>query len=232
MSREIKSYNVNDMQYKIIAISVQGDKEKNNQDYFKIYCDSDNLIVSVTDGLGSARMSEYGSRYACEECENLLKNSEKFNFDKFFANWNARIEGNILDYDSTLKFIKIDNSSIYLWKIGDGWTALFKEGELIELENKENFLNRTDSILSVGANQSWKDMTCEKCDNFICVLATDGFSEDIIKNNSKEFLCEVKNEMDNNFEKFAYDLENFMINWPLKTNLDDKTVVFIRGAKI
>ena len=62
MSREIKSYNVNDMQYKIIAISVQGDKEKNNQDYFKIYCDSDNLIVSVTDGLGSARMSEYGSR--------------------------------------------------------------------------------------------------------------------------------------------------------------------------
>ena len=73
-----------------------------------------------------------------------------------------------------------------MWKIGDGWTALFKEEQLIELENEENFLNRTDSILSVGANQSWKDMTCAKCDNFICVLATDGFSEDIIKNNSKE----------------------------------------------
>ena len=39
MSKEIKVFNINDMQYKVVAISIQGDKEKNNQDYFKIYCD-------------------------------------------------------------------------------------------------------------------------------------------------------------------------------------------------
>ena len=30
MSKEIKIFNINDMQYKVVAISIQGDKEKNN----------------------------------------------------------------------------------------------------------------------------------------------------------------------------------------------------------
>ena len=59
------------------------------------------------------------------------------------------------------------------------------------------------------------------------IIATDGFSEDINKEDSFEFLKQAENEIKEDIGIFATDLEETLSNWPVQTNRDDKTVVFV-----
>ena len=60
------------------------------------------------------------------------------------------------------------------------------------------------------------------------LIATDGFSEDIEKDNSKAFLTDIYTQISKDFDAFEEEIKNTLNNWPVKSNKDDKTAVFIQ----
>ena len=59
------------------------------------------------------------------------------------------------------------------------------------------------------------------------LIATDGFSEDMEKENGEAFLSTVSEQIISSSEDFKKEIEDTLSNWPVVTNKDDKTVIFI-----
>ena len=212
----------------VVACSVMGKGKIENQDSVEIRKTNNGLIVVVADGLGSASYSKEGSERAVKVVADLLSSNDLSNFpEKLIKLWKEKLEGNIYQYDTTVKFIYLNIDKVYVGGIGDGWIALKCENDVESFTVKSEFSNQTDSILSMDLkNKFWiKELKLE--DYYSMLISTDGFSEDIDKENSYEFLTQVETEIKSDINSFSVDLDNTLSNWPVETNKDDKTVVFI-----
>ena len=59
------------------------------------------------------------------------------------------------------------------------------------------------------------------------LIATDGFSEDIEKDNGKAFMDDLFESFCKDENSFENEMKETLINWPVETNKDDKTVIFV-----
>ena len=212
----------------VVACSVMGEGKIENQDSVEIRKMNNGLIVAVADGLGSASYSKEGSQQAVKIVADLLIADDFTNFpEKLVKQWKEKLEGNIYQYDTTIKFIYLKDDKVVVGGIGDGWIALKGKNEVESFTVKSEFSNQTDSILSIDIkNKFWfKQLKLEEYNSMI--IATDGFSEDINKESGYEFLKQVEEEIIRDINGFSMDLDNTISNWPVETNKDDKTVVFI-----
>ena len=212
----------------IVGCSVMGNGKIENQDSVEIRQTNDSLIIVVADGLGSAAYSKEGSEKAVKITADILaqKNYENLS-EKILSLWKENLQGNLNQYDTTIKFIQITNEKIIVGGVGDGWIALKNNSDVKSFVVENSFSNQTDSILSIGLDKKFwiQEFNSNKYNTMI--IATDGFSEDINKEEAFEFLKQAENEIKTNMENFATDLEETLINWPVQTNRDDKTVVFV-----
>ena len=90
------------------------------------------------------------------------------------------------------------------------------------------FSNQTDSLLSFDLDEVFKITELKPVKLETALISTDGFSEDIDKGNGKIFLDEVAISIRNNAELFMTEMASNLENWPIETNLDDKTVIYIQ----
>lgn len=212
----------------VVGCSVMGNGKIENQDSVEIRQTNDSLIIVVADGLGSAAYSKEGSEKAVKITADILaqKNYENLS-EKILSLWKENLQGHINQYDTTIKFIQITNEKIIVGGVGDGWIALKNNSDVKSFVVENSFSNQTDSILSIGLDKKFwiQEFNSNKYNTMI--IATDGFSEDINKEEAFEFLKQAENEIKTNMENFATDLEETLINWPVQTNRDDKTVVFV-----
>lgn len=212
----------------IVGCSAMGNGKIENQDSVKIRQTSDSLIVVVADGLGSAAYSKEGSEKAVKITADILAQKDYENLsEKILSLWKENLQGNINQYDTTIKFIQITNEKIIVGGVGDGWIALKNNDAIKSFIVENSFSNQTDSILSIGLDKKFwiEEFNINEYDTTI--IATDGFSEDINKEDAFEFLKQSGNEIKKDIDIFAIDLEETLSNWPVQTNRDDKTVVFI-----
>jgi serine/threonine protein phosphatase PrpC len=220
-----------DKKFTVIAASVKGSYHETNQDSFLISKTNNKLCISVADGLGSAIKSEIGSKKACETVSTLMLSSDtKPTLKEIIMSWKDTLEGNILAYDTTLNFCVLSQESFRIGKIGDGSLFLLIDNKYEECENDTKFLNQTDSLLSCSDEKGLQEREYVKFNECTILLSTDGFSEDIIPEKRNILLKEFSKNIDENPYEFANDLEAMLIDWPVKTNMDDKTVVIIRGV--
>ena len=185
--------------YTIIAVSVKGDYHNINQDSYLIEAIGMNFCVSVADGLGSAIKSDVGSKAACQTVPDLLLHDNPLaNIGEIIAKWKKSLCGNINAYDTTLKFFSLIDGKIRIGKIGDGCVCTLIDGEYEELDNETKFLNHTDSLLSYDPEKSYKEIEHSQCNECTILLATDGFSEDMVSEKRCEFLKECSFDIDTN----------------------------------
>lgn len=212
----------------IVGCSVMGNGKIENQDSVEIRQTNNSLIIVVADGLGSAAYSKEGSEKAAKITADILalKNYENLS-EKILTLWKKNLQGHINQYDTTIKFIQITNGKIIVGGVGDGWIALKNNNDVKSFVVENSFSNQTDSILSIGLDKKFWIQEFNSNEYDTMIIATDGFSEDINKEQSFEFLKQAENEIKANIENFATDLEETLINWPVQTNRDDKTVVFV-----
>ncbi len=212
----------------IVGCSVMGNGKIENQDSVEIRQTNDSLIIVVADGLGSAAYSKEGSEKAVKITSDILaqKNYENLS-EKILSLWKENLQGHINQYDTTIKFIQITNEKIIVGGVGDGWIALKNNNNVKSFVVENSFSNQTDSILSIGLDKKFwlEEFDSKEYDTMI--IATDGFSEDINKEDAFEFLKQTENEIKEDIGIFATDLEETLSNWPVQTNRDDKTVVFV-----
>ena len=212
----------------IVGCSVMGNGKIENQDSVEIRQTNDSLIVVVADGLGSAAYSKEGSEKVVKIAADILAQKCYENLsEKILSLWKENLQGNIIQYDTTIKFIQITNEKIIVGGVGDGWIALKNNNDIKSFVVENSFSNQTDSILSIGLDKKFwiKEFDSKEYDTMI--IATDGFSEDINKEDTFEFLKQAENEIKDDIGIFATDLEETLSNWPVQTNRDDKTVVFV-----
>jgi len=214
----------------VYAFSVMGEGKIENQDSFKIYSDENQVIIVVADGLGSAAYSKEGSQRITEVAIDILSNTDDFNgvYLNILNEWKKELEGNINQYDTTLKFLKIKNDMIVYGGVGDGWISIKSDKGLVNMVAENTFSNQTDSILSFNLKEKFNVNEYELGDNLVGLVSTDGFSEDMDKDNSFGLLDGIDKELASNEESFIEDTKNTLLNWPVETNRDDKTVVIFK----
>ena len=214
----------------VYAFSVMGEGKIENQDSFKIYSDENQVIIVVADGLGSAAYSKEGSQRITEVSIEILSNTDDFNgvYLNILNEWKKELEGNINQYDTTLKFLKIKNDMIVYGGVGDGWISIKSDKGLVNMVAENTFSNQTDSILSFNLKEKFSVNEYELSDNLVGLVSTDGFSEDMDKDNSFGLLDGIDKELASNEESFIEDTKNTLLNWPVETNRDDKTVIIFK----
>lgn len=216
--------------YQIISCSVMGDGKIENQDSFGIYHDESQIIVIVADGLGSAKFSKEGSSKIVGIATGVLKSNIAYEEMpiEILKQWKDGLDGNLNSYDTTMKFIHIKNNEIIYGGVGDGWIAINKENRFVSLCANNTFSNQTDSLLSFDLKNKFviKKEIINGFKNLL--ISTDGFSEDMDKEHGLEFLNDVYAQINVGSKEFGADIENTLNNWPVESNKDDKTVVFIQ----
>ena len=221
--------NLGDSRYTIVSCSVRGEGKIENQDSLNIYYDKNQIVIAVADGLGSAIYSKEGSLKIVEVTTRLL--SEELDISdiafKIQFEWKDGLEGNLNLYDTTIKFIKITESDVLYGGIGDGWIAFRTSDNFKDMVSINSFSNQTDTILSFDLRNKFR-IEGFKTEIFkTALISTDGFSEDIDKENGESFLTAVSEQIILDSEAFKREIEETMTHWPVETNKDDKTVVFI-----
>ncbi len=227
---ETKKVKLSSKNISVYAFSVMGEGKIENQDSFKIYSDENQVIIVVADGLGSAAYSKEGSQRITEVAIEILSNTDDFNgvYLNILNEWKKELEGNINQYDTTLKFLKIKNDMIVYGGVGDGWISIKSDKGLVNMVAENTFSNQTDSILSFNLKEKFSVNEYELGDNLVGLVSTDGFSEDMDKDNSFGLLDGIDKELASNEESFIEDTKNTLLNWPVETNRDDKTVVIFK----
>jgi len=220
--------------YTVIACSVMGHGKLENQDSFEIFNDENQLIITVADGLGSATYSKEGSSKIVKILIDILKEDleqEKIPLE-LLHRWKKAVDGNLNLYDTTIKFIHVKNGIIRYGGVGDGWIAINTSEELVSLVSSNTFSNQTDSILSFDINNKFINHMIETNTVKNMLISTDGFSEDIEKENGKAFMDDVYSQTRNEPELFESEITQTLENWPVESNKDDKTVVFIQREEV
>ena len=233
MITETKKCRIPGYTISVFAFSETGRGKLENQDSFGVYLDEKQVIIAVADGLGSAAYSKEGSQTIVSVATDILSNTDLYESipDEVLKRWGALIEGNANQYDTTLKFVKITDNNVVYGGIGDGWIVFADENGLQSLTADNSFSNQTDSILSLDLKHKFVVKETDTIRFRIGVIATDGFSEDLEKENAFQMLNEVDVELRDNEEAFINEMIQTLANWPVETNCDDKTAVFIKIEK-
>jgi len=224
-----KKIRFNGHDYLLVGYSVQGNEKDQNQDSLFYMMDSQSIVICIADGLGSATFSKEGAEFASKIMAELLLNNDDLNdiHMAFLEKWKTKVGDRYELYDSTIRFVKIKTNQISYGGIGDGWTGIKCNNSYVHWTYDHTFINQTDSIMTLGYIEKFINRTIVTDDFQRCILATDGFSEDIeesMRDNLIEKMGDLalKNSLD-----FMNQLEIQMKNWPIESNQDDKTVVLI-----
>lgn len=220
---------IGNSKYSIIACSVMGEGKLENQDSYDYYYDENQIIIVVADGLGSATFSKEGSSKIVKLLIDVIKEKTDKNQIplELFNRWKTTLSGNLNLYDTTVKFIHIKEDVINYGGVGDGWIAINKENGFVSLCASNTFSNQTDSILSFDLKNKFVFKEIEVVYTKNLLISTDGFSEDIDKESGKLFMDDAYNQVKNEKKAFEEDIKSTLRNWPIESNKDDKTVIFI-----
>ena len=213
-----------------IQATIPGDKPDNipNQDYIKIFENDTIFICTVSDGLGSSRLSKDGAALACECVVDILKkeNSETgFNAlsDKITKKWEHLVEQNnglIKDYRTTNSFISVFKSEkiILAGQLGDVMISLRIDGLFRHFETtQKEFSNETDCLGS-GNIERYKIEKYEFGHSFDFLIATDGISDEIDPMKLEAF----QNYLKNKFQDVSVEFRNSELKSEIETIMQDK----------
>ncbi len=215
--------------YTIVSCSVMGEGKIENQDSMKLYHDENQIIIVVADGLGSAIYSKEGSQKITSlAVEILAKRNDLLEIAvDLQSEWKEGLSGNLNLYDTTVKFIKITETDVMYGGVGDGWIAFNTGDGFMDMTSSNSFSNQTDTILSFDLKSKFRVEKIQTESLKTALISTDGFSEDMEKESGEAFLSAVSEQMRMDSEAFKKEIEDTLSHWPVETNRDDKTVVFI-----
>jgi serine/threonine protein phosphatase PrpC len=206
-----------------------------NQDSFIIKKYRWGIVAVVCDGLGSKKYSHIGSKALVDA---ITKAAQLFDFEKDINLFEPLVRSlwyiNIYPYihhetSTTLLFSIVKNNKVYIGRVGDGAIVVFGKESILLEEDKNMFTNYTTPF---GRNKKiqWYIFNDSEIDSI--VMCSDGISEDLKKDKSLDFFKGyIDNYKDMQPNKRAYEIKQWLKNWPVKGHSDDKTIVTIVKVK-
>jgi serine/threonine protein phosphatase PrpC len=208
---------------------------KPNQDAWASfhYLWGDGIVVS--DGLGTKKFSDFGSRAAClaveytlPSCTDKLSTDFAILADRIKIKWISLIKPLIpSDCAATCLFaFRTRNGVVYLGMLGDGLAAAVKvDGSVVSLsDNKsEGFSNITAALSPELTVQDWQWLSMPEEDCQAIILCTDGVADDLSDATGfvKEF-CDAQRGLSS--VSAARRIREMLEKWPTPKHTDDKTM--------
>lgn len=223
------------------GVSVQGLHDV-NQDSFQYSDFGFGQILVLSDGLGSRKHSDVGSRSFCNCVVELAKETrcsvEAYgDINGFLAEihrrWLASLDGHeVKDCYCTALFVMIKSGLYISAHLGDGVIVVMADGKAhVSLEEKESFSNITNALTENFVLEDW---CVEKC-NFDVMegvyLSSDGVE---LKEYKDTLYADFARDFCMGYEGMSCDdieshIKDWLIDWPSN---DDKTIVFLISEQL
>jgi serine/threonine protein phosphatase PrpC len=208
---------------------------KVNQDSVSFVVEDQDFVIVVSDGVGSCKHAEMGSRFAVDAVLKLFTEHvyKRWNTAEEFPaliidEWLSAIgEDNPDDYCATLKAAIKRENQIMMISVGDGLLALTSGGmQVMAPEDHNLFSNHTFCLNSqVKATDFWiNEFEVDLYVPFAIMACTDGIANGIQQGQELE-LVQVLEEMSVN--DLREELEKLVVNIA-EYSADDRTVGVVK----
>ena len=209
-----------------------------NQDAFGVYTVGKNLVLAVSDGLGSKRRSDAGSAAAVAAVREAVALSPNDVCPRdlcalISALWRVRVgdADNISNYGCTCLFaVLYSNRRVVVGMLGDGVVFFDIAGneEILSGKSKE-FANETSSL---ATDTNWRYAEFDATQKTVTLmLATDGVADDIDDDKIGAFVDSLyKNAVlgTKNIKKKNACIGWVLDHWTRPYSYDDKTLVLYK----
>lgn len=224
--------------YCLGGVSIQGSYHDINQDSFQYKEFPFGYVLVLSDGVGSCKNSQYGSKALCNaviclaekyECniKELSENTEEF-LNELHNHW---LEGlgdkKIQDCYCTALFVIIKGNRYISFHLGDGLLSVLSDDScIVSLEEKLDYVNITEAMSEVMDIDKWQIETHEVDVFQGVILASDGlelakYEKTMYENFSRELFGYYK---DKNKAEIEENINEWLADWP---SCDDKTIAFM-----
>lgn len=226
------------------AVSVTGSRlsqeHAQNQDSFITKVTPKATYIVTADGLGSCNHAAIGSKLAVDCVQDWMEqNFEKYEHgssemikvfhSQIIDRWRKKIlPSDYREFDSTLLYVIVTDSYIWIGGIGDGMILCKLGAEIKEYSwAKDEFSNRTLSLATPGASElMWGNLIQYDDSNLplTIIVATDGIAEDLdpaSKLNLPEYLHQEL--MKSDIIDLQIAIEEWVIHWKTRNHTDDRT---------
>lgn len=219
------------------GISLKGDYHDTNQDCFLTKEYEDGYILVVSDGMGSKKMSQFGSKTICEAVYEVISNKH-INLDLYsfkdvlymcHEEWKKRLYlYDISQCYATMLVVVVANNKIRAGRLGDGFIGIYtNQGVECLFDKKDDyFANETDCLCEQFGREKLEVVEIDYESFFGVVACTDGIEVGMMQEPeligfTRDLVDEYRNDSE---EKVISEIESWLIDWPGR---DDKTMAFL-----
>ena len=218
------------------GISIKGSYHKVNQDFFITRSIDKGFVAVLSDGLGSIKHSQKGSKAICKCAvktavklgEKLLKISPKLLMKKLHKQWLRKIRPYKPKdcYATLLLFIVYGNRGIAI-RLGDGFIGIWHDGgtDILSDYDEDKILNVTHCLSekTILSDCAFAEFTFSKL--YGGVMCSDGIEisdmrEETLRNFTREF---VEGYRDMAVKDISKDIYGWLKKWH---GNDDKTLAY------
>lgn len=219
------------------GLSCKGSYHEINQDSFICKSIANGYILALSDGMGSKRFSQFGSKAICEVLEQEFENESaplnQLEWIPFLQKCHKKWIETIKEYDvaqcyTTMLVLLIQNNCLKAARLGDGFLSiLVDDTDYILMDQKDDyFANETDCLMS-EFDEKHLEVLELIFDRFSgAVACSDGIEigvmrEEEIISFTRDFIYEYAKIPADECRK---DIEGWVSSWP---GLDDKTIAYM-----
>ncbi len=221
------------------GVSTQGSYHCINQDSFLVLPYGDGWIAVVSDGMGSKKLSHYGSKQICQSLYNIVSNKHcqlrEMRMEDILlgahVHWKQSIKEagyRIENCGATVLACIVEGNHMKLARYGDGLISVYLDRKVLSFFDDKSvyYLNET---MGLGDNLFIKDIVTLELDFtefYGAILCTDGIeinpmSESTIEVFTKEIIWECVGETARGFHG---KVKSWIEKW---IGSDDKTLAYL-----
>lgn len=207
-----------------------------NQDACAVLSLKEGMAFVVSDGVGSKKHSDIGSKEVIKAVKQAIKTWYQFphaSANHLLSLIHTYWEMGILPYDrddcsaTCLFAVILNDNRCIIGQVGDG-VILFKLGKdhYVLHEKEDDYVNVT-LPLHLARRKDWKIEDFFIDDSFEILLATDGVSEDLIKEKRFHFMTDLVEKISDvkGQKKKNSKIKNMLKKWGNPYNSDDKSLI-------
>jgi serine/threonine protein phosphatase PrpC len=205
-------------------------------------------VIVISDGVGSHKHSDIGSKMACLAVVEATKiftstishfyREEIENFFRLIHSiWRVKLRQYLpSETSATCLFAIRYKEKILLGRLGDGLIIVTSdiEDSIILCDNKvDSFSNLTSSLTSEFSFNEWEYSILDANIYNSVLLCTDGVSDDLIIGNEENFARSIYDTYKSyNPKKRSLEILHWLKNWPTPKHTDDKTIACLDKVNI
>lgn len=213
------------------GVSLIGNYHNINQDNFIAKKFNKGYVVIVSDGLGSKKYSQYGSKKICKIIYNILNSIDEYiELKKIIALAHKKWVKSLKKYDisqcsATMLIAVVYKNKIEVARLGDGLISIHVDDKMYNIYDKkeEKYCNETDCITEKLNENKIEFLEILYKEFKGIIVCSDGIEINMSKINefTKEFIEEYNKKKANVINR---QIKKWISNWP---GNDDKTIAYI-----